>query len=500
MFKWIIDWRIDMKRYKKRISLLLALTMIITTLSFSIVAAEEIPSETEPALTVENSEPSDVPEAVEEQPAPEIISDENSEDMEDISEDIVVEGIEEKNEAVEQETPQEETEPVNITEVKAVLDGYSNGKAVITVTWDADKDVEFTVTPSQGDPQTVTEKQAVFELPVGAKYTFEVSVPSDETVVPVKSNEIDAKAAVVSGLKTHPGYNAVILDWAKSDSADGYAVYYSTAKNGTYKLSGKATNAANISKYDSGRILYEVTGLEEFKVYYFKVVAFYSDENNPASTSAVVSDQPVRPISYILTIKKNVTLKKHGGNGPSTLYLKKGQKISAVGFNSGKYVIEYKGSVFNATKSRAKKVVCSYNKTLTYDKISAEYFVNKKGLSSPTKQLIWVSTYTQELYVFTGAKGNWNMKYHWAISTGKASSPTPTGNNGIKQVWKRIKKRHGLRWWTCFSSYNAFHGVNASSWKKKLGTPASGGCVRNLTAKASWLYSNIAMKTRVFVR
>lgn len=497
-----------MKRYKKRISLLLILTMIITTLSFSVVAAEEIPSDTDQALTVENSEssdapadipsdvsediPSDVPEDIQDQAVPDSQADETSED---IVEDISEETYEMKMEGLEEE-------PFKITDVKAVLNGYSNGKAAITVTWSANKDAEFVVSPSQGDPQTVTENQAVFELPVGAKYTFTVSgTAGEETSTSNPSNEIDAKAASVSGLKTHPGYRSVILDWVKSDSADGYAVYYSTAKNGTYKLSGTATNKANISKYDSGRVLYEVKGLQEFTVYYFKVVAFYGDQTNPAGAVAAAYNQPVRPITYVLTIKKNVTLKKHGGSGPSKLYLKKGQKISAVGFNSGKYVIEYKGSVFNATKSRAKKVTCSYNKTLTYDRISAEYYVNRRGLSSSTKQLIWVSTYTQKIYVFTGSKGKWVLKNYWKVSTGKASSPTPTGNYGFKKVWKRVKTRHGIKYWTCFSSMNAFHGL-FKSWVKKLGTPASGGCVRNPVAKAQWLYNNnnIRMGTTVFIR
>ena len=125
--------------------------------------------------------------------------------------------------------------------------------------------------------------------------------------------------------------------------------------------------------------------------------------------------------------------------------------------------------------------------------------MNGKGLTSPTKQLIWVNTYTQELYIFKGSKGKWKLNKHWAVSTGKASSPTPTGNDGIKEVWKKLSTRHNLKWWTCFSTMNAFHGL-FDSWRKKLGNPASGGCIRNEVKNAKWIYDNIKYKTTVLIR
>ena len=40
---------------------------------------------------------------------------------------------------------------------------------------------------------------------------------------------------------------------------------------------------------------------------------------------------------------------------------------------------------------------------------------------------------------------------------------------------------------------NAFHGT-FSSWVKKLGNPASGGCIRNKNENAKWLYNNKNIK------
>ena len=500
-----------MNKYKRRISILLIMTMIITTLSFCFVVAEEIPGSTDNEQVQEGGnvpEPQDI-NGTQESDLNGINGENQGTDPENPGEGIVPgEGVT----PGEGEDPDEGEEPIPfaITDVKAELMEYLGRNAVIKVVWDSTEDAEFIVTPYDGEEaidaeaQTLTLKEATFTLPVGTKYRFVVSASvNEETISSDPSNEIDAKEAAISGLNTHPSYCAVVLDWIKSPSAFSYAIEYASKSDfSDAKTVEGINNNENESKYDTNRVLYEIKGLEEFKTYYFRVSAFYEGEESAAVVSNTVSNQPVRPITYNLVIKKNVpygTLKRKNSTGPYSVKLTKNQTVKAIGFNSGKYVFEVNGAVFNIVKSRIKKVTCSYNKTLTYDRISAESYVNGKGLSSATKQLIWVNTYTQELYVFNGSKGNWTQKDHWSVSTGKASSPTPTGNYGIKKVWKFIKKRHNLKWWTCFSNYNAFHSL-FNSWKKKIGTPASGGCVRNPVNKAEWIYKNIKKNTAVFIR
>ena len=70
-----------------------------------------------------------------------------------------------------------------------------------------------------------------------------------EPAVPALSLKLSGKTAV--------------LAWNKISGADGYQIYYSTSKNGTYKKL-KSTSSLSFKK----------TGLESGKKYYFKVRAY----------------------------------------------------------------------------------------------------------------------------------------------------------------------------------------------------------------------------------
>jgi len=534
-----------MKNMKKGISILLIMTMILTTMGLSVFAEGETPAAesgqttenttevTEPEVTVENSgetAPTDTTQgdavtnatnegeaAVQQKQSTESEStDPQAGSQTDPQADSQTDPQADPQtdpQADPQTDPQPEPEPQPvpdpvITITKAEVVDYAGGTANIAVEWTVTGEgvlKDFAARTGSGYQPvegSVTETGALFSLEPGKKYKFRVSAtledgtPEGKEIKSEWSEIVVTERAAVKDLEAHPSYNAVVLDWEKSDVADHYVVYRGSKKVAT------VTNDSHTSKYDEDRVLYTVKKLEEFKKYNFKVVAYYDETSKGGSAKA--KDQPVRPITYNLVIKRSIPygeLKKHRGNGPSSVSLQAGQTLKAVGFNSGKYVFEYKGSVFNITKQRISGISCTYSKDITYDKISAESYVNRKGLKSKTKTLIWVSTYTQELYVFKGSKGKWKLKKHWAVSTGKASSPSPTGDKFIKEVWKRLPTRHNLSWWTCYSSMNAFHGT-FSSWVKKLGNPASGGCIRNKNENAKWLYNNknIKMGTTVLIR
>ena len=119
-------------------------------------------------------------------------------------------------------------------------------------------------------------------------------------------------------------------------------------------------------------------------------------------------------------------------------------------------------------------------------------------MSSSKSRLIWVSGYCQHVYIFTGSTGNWTCEKDWKISTGKASTPSPTGK---KSISKKIKYRHGIKYWSCYSSLNALHGVKRD-WGKRLGSIQSSGCIRNPNSSsngAQWIYYNCQKGTRVYV-
>ncbi|MDO4833829.1 MAG: L,D-transpeptidase family protein [Bacillota bacterium] len=207
--------------------------------------------------------------------------------------------------------------------------------------------------------------------------------------------------------------------------------------------------------------------------------------------------------SYVyVTLKVKKKLTSHQSSNNKTINLKKGTRVKTCGFYSGKYVFVYDNHVYWLTRISTKKASTSYNRDDVYSKEEAEYFVNSRGTDSG-KYLIWVNTYSQRLYIFTGSKGNWELKSGtpWKVSTGKASSPTirtidPKGiptkgiHRGYYTIKKKLKKRHNIPYWNCLSGYNAIHGKK-SKWSINS-VPKSGGCIRNTNGNAQWIYNNCA--------
>lgn len=304
------------------------------------------------------------------------------------------------------------------------------------------------------------------------------AVWKEEVVVPAAPGNISDLTANTVG-------KTVKLSWKGDSRADTYDVYV----GGKYKATTSATNyTLTVSPYYNTN---------------FKVKAFKSYEDNGETKyvpspgfSNVVYWNGIKAMSIKFKVKSACSLKSHGGK-KQTLKLKKGQVITASMFSGGKYIFKMNGSVFWMNRTRAKSPYAYYTKSFDYTREEAEHFVNMYGVTSATKQMIWVSTYTQHAYYFTGSKGNWTCRRDWHVSTGKASTPTPTGKTyATMSIQKKLKKRHSIPYWSCFSSFNAFHGKK-KSWK--MGAPASGGCVRNNVSDAQWIYNNVSKKSRAFV-
>ena len=100
--------------------------------------------------------------------------------------------------------------------------------------------------------------------------------PTRETYnLSVKYAQTPAK---VTGLKATAGKKQVALKWKQSKKADGYYIYRSTSKKGTY------TKVATIKK--GSTVKYTDKKLKAKKTYYYKVVAYNTDNGVTATASA----------------------------------------------------------------------------------------------------------------------------------------------------------------------------------------------------------------------
>ena len=314
--------------------------------------------------------------------------------------------------------------------------------------------------------------------------------------VGVFAAEDDQTIANVSGLGAYASSDRVVFTWNAVEGADGYII------DGSTKI------PASQLRYD--KVVGE-GGYASISVKAYKEVTEVTpadpesgEDAEPTTetkiieseTAATAANNAVQTIRYRVRIKKGGTLKAHGGYGPSSIRVTKGQYIDCYGFGGGKYIFNYGGSIFYCNKSRTNKRYCVYNSGRTYSAKEAEFFVNDRGLSSGTGTLVWINTYTQTMYMFNGSAGSWHCVLASKCSTGKAASPTPTGVSGVKRVWKKIKKRHGIKYWSPFSQINSIHSKKA---KWGMGAPKSNGCVRNYIDAAYAVYVGAPIGTTVLV-
>lgn len=301
--------------------------------------------------------------------------------------------------------------------------------------------------------------------------------------------------SAVKKLKAHPSYKGILLDWKPVKSASGYVIYRSGKPDSGFKKIGEVTNAKKYRR--NGKVCFRSSGLKDYTTYYYKVYAYrgYEFKTGARSARRTASDQTVRQMHYRLTMKTTVTLKSTSGLHRKTFHA--GSKYDAIRFDKGKYVYyDDKGYAYYVKREYTSTRACVLTQSFNYDRASAEDFINTKHVGSPTGKLVWVSTYTQHAYYFTGKRDKWTLRHSWEVATGKASTPTPTGLYGNKAIWKKIRSQHGLPYWSCFSSENGFHG-KAGSWK--VGTPASSGCIRCPNGDAQFVYEHMPKKSQVLI-
>lgn len=180
--------------------------------------------------------------------------------------------------------------------------------------------------------------------------------------------------------------------------------------------------------------------------------------------------------------------------------IKRGTSVVVIQRNMySKSVVKYKSVVFKAPNSwlSYKKDLATSQSQGDYNRATKEYFINhKKRASSKTGWLIWVSLDKQRVNIFKGTKKKWSLVKTCRCSTGKASTPTPTGWKAIdfKKMWV-----DGCKYYTevCGSGFHRWPGTLN---KKILGNhTVSHSCIRLTSGNAQWIYEHVPKKTTVFI-
>ncbi|MDD6311577.1 MAG: L,D-transpeptidase [Firmicutes bacterium] len=328
--------------------------------------------------------------------------------------------------------------------------------------------------------------------------------PSVEAEDPAAEDPEEVGSAPIGKLETVSGYKEIKVKWIPNGADNAQYVVEREGNGADWTEIATVTGPADANGYMS---YVDNTGLVKETDFSYRV---YVKGAKEATLSEVATDQYVRTAHVNITTKVKKTLTCHCSEHTkkATITVKSGTNICTTGYGSGKYrfykTVNGEEHIFYLMRVAAKNQKTDYTKEWDYSPEEAEFFVSGRfGCTVNDKaHMVWVNEYCQHLYWFDKKYDEANNTYYWActdnwkISTGKASTPSPTG---VKAVVKKISKRHGIKYWTCYSSYNALHGVK-SNWGQKLGTPQSSGCIRNATSTSAYkIYKNLLKGQRVYV-
>lgn len=302
--------------------------------------------------------------------------------------------------------------------------------------------------------------------------------------------------AKVSGFKKISSKGSIILKWKKVKGATGYLITWEKLngdkRKGSFKKGANVTKAA-ISAGMESQFKFTIKAYKDYKVN-GKTKRVYS-----AKAAVIAKARPVRRMKFRLVFREGKTLyarnPKTGNKIGGSKYFKAGTKVTGSRFDEGAFWFKYNGKNYRVLEFRVNSKIKTYSSTCNYTNAEAESFINKVGVTSGTKYLIWVNTYSQRLYIFKRSNGKWVYnRGHWLVSTGGPSTPTHYGKNTIVQ---KDSSNDGIPYWSVGGrGLYSIHG-KLSSWD--LGYPRSHGCVRNTNAHAEWIYDNCKIGTAIYV-
>lgn len=528
------------KKGQRRVALLVLILTLVLCLStllqgLSVFADAEVPSTDSENQTTQTQE--NTAQAQEESDSEQVQNEQNEAEAEGNS------GEESEAQAVNTDVPQTAALTLSWANVSNSL--YKNvektKKVTFTATFDATKDTKtdyagytiqkFVVYDVTADKAVTAETNqgAKVDLAVASGHEYriqaEATKQTDGSKVTLRSAEkysvtFPGKVSSVSASCASKD-NLIKVTWGKVDGADKYCVYRSTSTTRPSSPLKVVTTNSYSERMKGGSYYYWVQAVNSKDA-----TASSSYTRSGKVTAGNYLTCKVRNYWFTVTTKKKVPIYKSASSKKVVGYLKKGTTVKVIK-KSPKVVSQYgkvKRIYFN---QNGKKGWIKYSSTKLHSHVAGasndwsksvkEDYVNSKKFTSKTNYLIWVSKYTQKVYVFKRANKNskWVLKKTYRCSTGTFVHPTPTNLNYIvirKQAIRHRVTRGGLRYYYKYLSAfgkkgssgkgNAFHTIcwnerTNKPQKKVNDRPNTKGCARMFTSQAYWIYKNVPNKTRV---
>lgn len=326
---------------------------------------------------------------------------------------------------------------------------------------------------------TSAEGNMIADYTVATEGVHSIKIKATTSGEPVYSNEVTwafYSKNKVSNVKAYSTYGGIDIEWTGIGSEAQYTIY-----EGSRKIGQTASNSYYVKVSDRSKHSYAIHAV----INGVELSQYAKSESKTMFLG----------IQYNLTFRSKCKLTCWtSGHKKHKKTFKKGQKLVAYEFRKGCYKYLENGHKYSIKRIRLKDVNAKgwYNYKKYYSAAEATRYVNRRKLTSKKNTLILVSTKSQHIYLFKKSKGKWKIDKHWKVSTGSPNTPTPAGKFKIKYKWHI---HNTLHYWSACSTFS----LHSKNPKWKLGSPKSGGCIRNEKSQAKYIYNHYKCGTTVFV-
>lgn len=397
-----------------------------------------------------------------------------------------------------------ETEEWSVTKVE-------NKDASAVISWQTVTDAEsYKIIDASDKSKIIREgipgesvSYEITGLTNGASYSYRLCA--------VKSGDIESvsapftlspralKPATVTGLSATGEEQCIILTWSNAENATAYYVErYDDGQRAWVRVANTTSNC------------FTNTGLSKGATYQFRVysVRTSAGETVVGDVSAVVSGKvpdsvgSVQSMHYSARMKRKAAAYATKSGKGKVMTLKGGAKVTVIDSAKKRYLVQTSSGKTGWVAKSAVRLRGSVVTKKDYTTSVKTAYVNSRGYKSKTPYLLWLSHYTQRLYIFHGSRGNWKLIRTCRVSTGKFNMQTPKGILKIRKKTNGWKKRsYYVRPAVEFSPGIWFHSrlkkYKGGLYDGTIGRPASHGCVRLLDNDINFVRQQIPLKTTV---
>lgn len=324
----------------------------------------------------------------------------------------------------------------------------------------------------------------------------------------VKATPVVKLPGAPSGLMAMTGDRKVTLSWNSTKNTSGYRIYLYNTSTKKYDILTDTSSTSYIHKNlkQDQRYQYRVqayrtlNGMRYYAESFSKTITIQPTKETAKTEKNVAG---IHSIQFTAKVRKTANRYSSASSDKKLGTIKAGTQLKVLYRQFKRAQIRLaNGDVCWVSNDNLTYLKEHYT-TQDYSTAEKEMFINKKGYSSDSKYLIWISLYTQRVNIFEGSEGRWKLIRNARCATGRINKPTPVGSFKIGDRSARgwdydtYYVKPVVQFYSDYFFHSRLKYYKGGYYDATIGKPASAGCIRMYDEDIKFIYDKMPRGTRV---